>query len=200
LRATGSTPGANRAWRKQCGPATNSPFLLFLWTVWLFLLPLASGQDSQLSEYKVKAAFLFNFTKFVEWPPESFARPDAPLVIGVFGENPFGADLEAMIHNKTVNNRSLETRQFRSPAECTNCHVLFVGAAEKGRLKEILEKLRNSSVLTVSETDGFTEAGGMINFVRDGTKFRFQINNDAAKKANLKISSKMLGLAVPSSH
>lgn len=166
----------------------------------LFSLPLVRGQQAPLSEYQVKAAFLFNFTKFVEWPPESFAKPDAPLVIGIFGDNPFGKDLENIISNKTINNRALETREFHSPTECTNCQMLFVSASEKKRFKEIIEKLHNMSVLTVSEADGFTEAGGMINFVREGTKFRFQINNDAAKQAKLKISSRMLGLAMPSGH
>ena len=158
------------------------------------------AQEGQISEYKVKAAFLFNFTKFVDWPPESFTAADAPLVIGIFGQNPFGGDLDQIIQNKTVNNRPLKTKQLNSLAECANCNVLFLSATEKGRVKEVLEKLGDASVLTVSETDGFTEAGGMINFVREGNKFRFQINNEAAKKAKLKISSKMLALALPSGH
>lgn len=163
-------------------------------------LTLAYSQGAPISEYKVKAAFLFNFTKFVEWPPESFAKSDGPLIIGIFGENPFGSDLDDIIHDKTVNNRGIKTRILHSPAECTNCQVLFISVAEKSHLPEILEKLRGTSVLTVGESDGFTEAGGMINFVREGTKFRFQINNEEAKKAKLKISSRMLGLAVPSGH
>jgi hypothetical protein len=167
-----------------------------------FVLGLREGkaQEAPISEYKVKAAFLFNFTKFVDWPPESFANAETPLVIGFLGENPFGNDLEDIVRGKTINNRTLKTRQLRTLAECTNCNVLFLSTAEKSRIKEVLEKLRDTSVLTVSENDGFTEAGGMINFVREGNKFRFQINNEAAKRAKLKISSKMLGLALPSGH
>jgi hypothetical protein len=163
-------------------------------------LTQARGQDAQRLEYKVKAGFLFNFTKFVEWPPESFANADAPLTIGILGDNPFGTYLDEIIRDKTIDNRALKTKQIRTVAECTNCQLLFLSAAEKDRIKDVLDKLHSASVLTVSETDGFTEAGGMINFVRDGNKFRFQINNKAAQRAKLKISSKMLGLAIPSDH
>jgi hypothetical protein len=166
----------------------------------LFWLAQASGQDAQKLEYKVKAAFIFNFTKFVEWPPDAFAGADAPLTIGILGENPFGTDLEEIIRDKTVDNRPLKAKQIRTLADCTNCNLLFLGTAERDRVKDVLEKLHGTSVLTVSETDGFTEAGGMINFVREGNKFRFQINNKAAQRAKLKISSKMLGLAIPSDH
>jgi len=163
----------------------------------LALLPAAgaSAQEAQPSEYQVKAAFLFNFAKFVEWPPESFAKETSPLVIGILGDNPFGGDLERTVQNKTINNRPLVIEQLHSSAEATNCQVLFISTSEKKRLPEIFNGLRGASVLTVSETDGFTEAGGMINFVWEGKKIRFEINNDAARKAKLKINSKLLSLA-----
>ena len=158
------------------------------------------AQDARELEYKVKAAFLLNFTKFVEWPPEAFAGADSPLIIGVFGENPFGNQLEQTIKDKTVDNRPLKARQIQSVDDCTNCNLLFLGVAENDRIKTVLEKVRGVSVLTVGESDGFTEAGGMINFVREGQRFRFQVNNKAAQRAKLKISSKMLGLAIPADH
>jgi len=168
--------------------------------MWVGCLVKGQGQESQVSEYKIKAAFVLNFARFAEWPPASFAAEDSPLTIGVFGKNPFGGDLEEVMRNKTISDRAVVTKEIKSLAEATNCQVLFISSSEKKRLAEIFERLQSASVLTVADMDGFTEAGGMINIVREGTKFRFQINNDAAKKANLKLSSKLLSLALPSSH
>jgi hypothetical protein len=163
------------------------------------LLPADAGaQASQPSQYQVKAAFLFNFAKFVEWPPESFAGEASPLVIGILGDSPFGGDLERTIQNKTINNRSLVIKQLHLLAEATNCQILFISNSENKRLPEIIQSLRGTAVLTVGETDGFTQAGGIINFVPEASKIRFQINDDAAKAARLKISSKLLSLAVRS--
>ena len=161
----------------------------------LLLSADAGAQESQPSEYQVKAAFLFNFAKFVEWPPGSFAGATSPMVIGILGDNPFGSDLEQTIQNKTINNRLIVIKPLPSLAEATNCQVLFISTSEKKRLAEIFDGLRGASVLTVGETDRFTEAGGMINFVEEGNKIRFQINDAAAKGAGLKISSKLLSLA-----
>ena len=169
--------------------------ILVLSLVWLLSVGDGRAQESQPTEYQIKAAFLFNFAKFVEWPPEAFADANSPLVIGVLGENPFGDDLERTIRGKTINNRPLVIKEFRSPAEATNCHILFISTSEKQRLPEILKSLHGTSVLTVGETDRFTETGGMINFVTEGNKIRFQINVEAAKSAGLKVSSKLLSLA-----
>ena len=164
------------------------------------LLPAdASAQASQPLEYQVKAAFLFNFAKFVEWPPESFAGETSPLVIGILGDSPFGGDLERTIQNKTINNRSIVIKPLRSLAEATNCQILFISNSENKRLPEIIQSLRGAAVLTVGETDQFIASGGMVNFVQEASKIRFQINDDAAKAARLKISSKLLSLAVRSS-
>ena len=156
------------------------------------------AQDLQPTEYQLKAAFLFNFAKFVEWPPRAFAAATSPFVIGILGQNPFHEDLARTIKDKTIDDHPLVVTEFRSPAEATNCHLLFINAAEKSRWPEVFRALNGSSVLTVSEADHFTESGGMINFVLKGTKIRFQINHDAAAKAGLKISSKLMSLAVDS--
>jgi hypothetical protein len=181
---------------------TTQPFMrlratsiLVLSLVWLLSVGDGRAQEFQPTEYQIKAAFLFNFAKFVEWPPAAFAEATSPMVIGILGENPFGDDLERTIRGKTINNRPLVIKEFRSPAEATNCHVLFISTSEKQRLPEILKSLHGTSVLTVGETDRFTETGGMINFVAEGNKIRFQINEVAAKSAGLKISSKMLSLS-----
>ena len=118
------------------------------------------------------------------------------MVVGVLGENPFHDDLQRTIRNKTIDEHPLVIKEFRSPSEATNCHVLFISTSEKNRLPEILKSLKGTSVLTVGETEHFTESGGMINFVMRAKKIRFQINNEEANKAGLKISSKLMSLAV----
>lgn len=166
----------------------------------LFLGGTAVAQDSRPpSEYRIKAAFLFNFAKFVEWPPENFHDSTAPFVIGVLGENPFGSDLEQTVRGKRVNERPFVVKFFSTPSEATNCHILFICASEKKRLPEILQALRGRTVLTVGENlDHFMETGGMINFLVVENKIRFQINDAAAKTARLQINSKLLGLAMAS--
>src|SRR5258706_543067 len=169
--------------------------ILGLTLVWLLTADKAGSQESQPTEYQVKAACLFNFAKFVDWPPTAFPQPASPIVIGIMGENLFHDDLARVVQGKTINNRPLVINEINSLSEATNCHILFISSSEKKRLREILPSLRNSSVLTVSETDHFTELGGMINFFAEGKKVHFEINVEAARNAGLKVSSRLLGLA-----
>ena len=173
-------------------PATP---ILRLALLWLLAMGVVCAQQSPPTEQQLKTAYLLNFAKFVEWPEASFAESSSPIVLGVLGENPFGDDLEQMVRGKTINNRPIVVKPCRSLAETTNCHILFISASEKARLPEILAGLSGASVLTVSEMERFTEKEGMINFIRQGTKIRFQINEGAAKKVHLTISSKLLSLA-----
>jgi hypothetical protein len=155
------------------------------------------AQATQPSEYQLKAAFLYHFAQLVTWPSDAFADAGAPMVIAVLGENPFGKQLEESVHGKSVNGHPLTVKEVQTLAEVTNsCHVLFVSNSEKRRLPEIFAAVRAKSVLTVGENDQFTETGGMINFTMEGSKIRFQINDTAAKAAGLKISSKLLSLAI----
>jgi hypothetical protein len=168
---------------------------LLLWLA----ISLARGQDAAApSEYRLKAAFLWNFAKFVEWPTNAFASESAPFIIGVLGKNPFGPDLEKTVSGKLINTHPIEVRVFDSVAEAKQCHLLFVAASETARVADIVKSLAGTTVLTVGDTESgpFTENGGMIKFVFEGNKVRFQINDNAAKSANLKISSKLLSLAV----
>lgn len=159
------------------------------------VIPECAAQDAAPSEYQIKAAFLFNFAKFVQWPPEAFATTNSPLIIGVLGENVFGDNLEKTINHKVINERPLQFKEFHSVGEATNCHILFISTSEKAKFSKIIQGLQGTSVLTVSETGEFIDAGGMINFVLEANKIRFEINDEAAKKAGLKISSKLLSLA-----
>jgi hypothetical protein len=115
----------------------------------------------------------------------------------VLGKNSFGTDLEKTIRDKRVNNRLFQFKNFTSIAEATHCHILFISSSEKDVTK-IIEGLHNASILTVSDTDGFIKAGGMINFLLQDAKIRFEISDEAAKKAGLQVSSKLLSLSVHS--
>jgi hypothetical protein len=156
--------------------------------------PAALGQRSA-GEYEVKAAVLYNFAKFVEWPDDAFANDSAPLVIGVVGDNPFGNGLEEAINGKTAGGRTLAIRHFSQKDDLRNCHMLFVCASQTRRVSQILAAVSEASVLTVSDIEGFLAAGGMINLVMENGHVRFLIRASAATRVRLKISSKLLSLA-----
>lgn len=166
----------------------------------LFLSGFLCRAQEQPSEYQIKAAFIYNFVKFVEWPPKVFASTNSPIVIGLLGKNVFGDSLEQTIRSKTINNRELRFEMLQSVTGATNCHVLFVSASEKRHYAGILKALRDKSILTVSESDGsddFLRDGGIINFIIVDKHVRFQINDAQAKKVDLKISSDLLSIAIP---
>ena len=144
------------------------------------------------TEYQLKAVFLFNFAQFVDWPQESFPEAQMPLVIGVLGEDPFGTYLDEIVSGETVNNRRLEIQRYRRVDEMKTCHILFISQSESKRLEQIVADLKGRSVLTVSDSVGFTRYGGMIRFVTERNKLRLRINLEAATAANLTISSKLL--------
>jgi hypothetical protein len=156
----------------------------------------AHAQDaSHPSEYQVKAAFLYNFVKFVDWPATP-AGKEEPIGLCVLGKDPFGGALEHVIEGKTVNGRPLAIRRIGDIAAARSCQVLFVSGSEVGRVSEIIQAVHAWSVLTVSEIDRFSQRGGIITFLMEGQRVRFQINSKAAASAGLKISSKLLQLAV----
>jgi hypothetical protein len=162
---------------------------------WLALLP-AAAQELAPSETQVEAAFLLNFPKYVNWPPESFPMSNSPIVIAVLGRNDMGECLRAMLEGKVVNGRPLVLKNARTEEEALGgCQILFVGAAEWRRMPDLLEKLKGTSVLTVGESDDFLEKGGVINLARRDRKFRLQVNLAAANPAHLKLSSKLLSVA-----
>jgi hypothetical protein len=156
---------------------------------------LAATQTLNLTEYEIKAGFLFNFTKFVEWPADAFADSRTPLVLGVVGENPFGNLLIEAAAGKTVNGRQVLVREFKEDQDLRRCHVLFISSTDKKRVAYILGKLKGSSVLTVGEGSGFTQSGGMIAYLVEGNKVRLQIDLQAAAEAHLKISAKVIAVA-----
>jgi len=153
------------------------------------------AQSPTAGEYEIKAAFLYNFAKFVEWPPSSFADASAPLRICVLGQDPFGEELRNITKDKTVNGRKLKVYPVLDLQVARTCHILFIASSETAQLKQILAGLRGSDALTVGDTKGFVQQGGMINFVLDKDRVQFEVNRKAAEQAGLQISSKLLSVA-----
>ncbi|HEV2425792.1 MAG TPA: YfiR family protein [Terriglobia bacterium] len=158
----------------------------------MMALPCASVRAQQPSEYQVKAAFVYNFARFVDWPE---GTPEQTFVIGILGEDPLGRALEAVVNQKTVNGRPIVVRRIASAAAGRDCRVVFISASEQRRVPAILDVLKGSAVLTVGESEGFAKQGGMINFIMEDDRVRFEVNVDAAEQARLKISSRLLRLA-----
>ncbi|MBI4566538.1 MAG: YfiR family protein [Planctomycetes bacterium] len=152
-------------------------------------------QPEALPEYVLKAGFLYNFAKYVEWPAEAFERPESPITIGVVGKDPFGGDLEDALKNKTVKNRAFAILRFPKPSDIQRCHILFVARSEKERVPRILERIRDWPVLTVGEEEEFARAGGALNILIENDKPKLEANPQAAEKARLKIDAKLLKAA-----
>ena len=157
---------------------------------------LATATKAQTAtEYQVKAAFLFNFARFVEWPADAFPSPDAPLQVCVLGQDPFGSDFEQVILDKTVNGHRIEVIHPAGVPQARACQILFVASSEKRRIREILDGLKAASVLTVADTTGFARMGGIINFVMEESRVRFEVNVQAAERVHLKLSARLLTVA-----
>ena len=159
---------------------------------------LATAADTPTSrEYQVKAAFLFNFAKFVEWPAETFADSSSPIRIGVLGDDPFGQALDDVVRDETIKGRRIEVRRSRRIEDLADCQLVFLAKSESARKEQALSTLGAHPTLTVSDIEGFGKAGGVIQFYLDGTKLRFLINQDVAQKRSLKLSAQLLSLGKP---
>jgi len=160
------------------------------------LLPVVGAgaveQHMVTQEYDLKAAFLFNFAQFVEWPAEAFGEARAPIVIGVLGNDPFGRSLDDIVAGETIRSRPLVVRRYQSIEQADSCHILFISSSEAGQLEHVLKTLGHRSVLTVGETRDFTSRAGMIGFDVSQKHLRLRINLAAAQDARLTISSKLL--------
>lgn len=154
--------------------------------------PRAHAQSAaSTKEYKLKAVFLFNFTQFIEWPASAFTSAGSPFIIGILGDDPFGAAMEETIQNERVGAHPLIVQRYHDLKDMRNCHILFVNSKDPEKIKESL-LIAGRNTLTVSDAEGFVRMGGMIRFVTDNNKIRLVIYPDAAKAADLSISSKLL--------
>jgi len=152
----------------------------------------SAAQQGPVREYQLKAVFVFHFTQFADWLPGAFADPQAPLVIGILGDNPFGSYLDDAVRGEQVNNRPIVVQHYRKLSDVKACHILFIAQSESDHMRQILDDLRGRNILTVSDADGFAAQGGMIQFLTEKNKIRLRINADAAKAADVTISSKLL--------
>ncbi len=153
----------------------------------------AWAQEIQAPEYKLKAAFLYNFTKLVDWPGSAFTNSTAPIVIGVLGKDPFGKELDNLIAGRRVKGRRLQTARFNFIEEITNCQVLFISESERRKLAPLFEALQGRPILTVGDMNGF-ETRGMITMVKTNDTIDLRINLRAARQAGLQFSSRLTRL------
>jgi hypothetical protein len=171
----------------------KKPYRFILFLVLGLVLPVFG----QISEYSVKAAYLFNFAKFVEWPAQAFPNGLAPLTIGVLGDDPFGDDLDHVVQGKMINGHTIQIKRFEDFDQdhlegLRRCQILFIAYSEKAQLGDILKSLKGASVLTVSEIENFPLLGGMILFDQVGRKIDLVVNPVAARQAKLEISARLL--------
>ena len=159
----------------------------------------AEGLDSSdSSEYLIKAGFIYNFAKLVEWPATAFAQPDSPIVIGILGDDPFGATLDRIVADKKINGRGFAVKRLkwgRDLKELKDCNILFVSSSEREHLDSLVDATKWLPILTIGDAPGFARRGGIINFTLEDNKVRFEVNVEAAKHADLTISSRLLTLA-----
>jgi hypothetical protein len=153
------------------------------------------AQAPKPTEYEVEAAYLSNFGRFVEWPARAGTATDS-FHVCVLGQDPFGPLLDAALKGETIGNAPMAAKRISGPEEAGGCRILFVSSSKDSQLNAILAALRTSNILTVADMPGFTRRGGMIQFVLEGNRVRFEINLAAAQRAGLTLSSELLKVAV----
>lgn len=153
------------------------------------------AQNKPVLEYQVKAAFLYNFTRFISWPSSTFNSPTAPFIIGIIGNNPFGTYLEDIIDQEKVNDHPIIVQRYHDIKDINNCQILYISIGDDNKIKEVIASVAHKNVLTVSDAAKFANWGGIINFFKDDNKLRVQINTAAARAAGVEISSKLLKIS-----
>ena len=170
--------------------------VIFLIALCLAAGPLVSrAGDSGPSEPQLKAAFLLNFPKYVQWPSNALAETNSPIVVGIVGNDNVAQEFAAMSQGKVIEGHPIRLLRPATAAQCHGCQILFVGAGETRKLPEIAGQLKGSSILTVGESDEFIDQGGMINLARRERRIVLEVNLDATRQSELKISSKLMALA-----
>ena len=158
-------------------------------------LPGLQDPGKKMPEYELKAGFLYNFAKYVEWPAEAFEKPDTPITIGIVGADPFGPSLEKTLKDRTAQDRKFSILRFPDAASIRRCHLLFIPRTEKSRLADILKRIEGWPTLTVGEEEGFAKAGAAVNILIEKDKPRLEVNPDAAERVKLTIQARLLKLA-----
>lgn len=180
----------------NCGHACRLSQFMALAVAWVLVgASCLHAQQSNPTEYQVKAAYLYNFGKFVEWPAKVTAASDF-FSICVLGEDPFGSTFDATIAGESINGKKVVVKRIAKSQDAVSCRILFISSSEESRLKEILAALDDTSVLTVSDISQFTRRGGMIRFVMEANRVRFEVNLTTAEHAGLTLSSQLLKVAI----
>jgi hypothetical protein len=181
-----------RSWRQCRGPG-RAFATIFFWS--LLVVPCLRAQQAKPGEYQVKAAYLYNFGRFTQWPAKGVANNDGTFTICVLGQDPFGPVLDSTLAGQSIEGKPVATRRLSKPQEATNCRILFINSTEQKHLREILAALDSEAVLTVSDMPDFSRRGGMIQFVLEGERVRFEVNLASAENARLTLSSELLKVA-----
>ena len=184
----------NRTAGERGGPAGRRGGAWFAGLILLGALAFGAPAPTASTEYQLKAAFLFKVAQFVEWPARAFREADSPFVIGVLGEDPFGAYLDELVQGEKMEGRPLVVRRYARVEDVVECHLLFVSRSEAANLEKICAALRGRGVLTAGDTDTFTQQGGMVRFSVEAGKIRLKIsiaNVEADKASELVVSSKV---------
>ena len=191
-------PAAAGRLRRCCaGLGAVCRVYFLIWAVHLSLgtgISTAGAEEQMPADFQVKAAFLINFPKYVDWPANAFAETNSPIVVAVFGDENVANEVQNMIGSgRTIGGHPLMLKRIAKEEEINrDCHILFIAASERQRIPSILEKIRGDKILTVSESDDFLDRDGIVNLARQGRKIRLQVNLIAASNAQLKISSRLL--------
>jgi len=161
----------------------------------MFLTVPGVHAQQKPNEYQVKAVYLYNFGRFVAWPSHGPAATNDNFTICVLGQDPFGSALDATLAGEMIDGKSVVAKRISSPQESSSCRILFLSSAEDGRMNKVIEALDKEAILTVSDLPEFSQRGGMIQFVREGNKVRFEVNLNAVQHAGLVLSSELLKVA-----
>ena len=191
-RMTPDATGHGRWAMKIARMKSRIPFLLVL-TMGFYVINLMAQTTAK--EYRIKAAFLFNFANYVEWPPETFKEANSPLTYCTVGEDPFEGVLDQSLNAKSVGTHPLRVQHLKAPENFQGCQIVFIGANEKKRIAAILETLKQAPVLVVGESSHFVQQGGTVGFLSEENTVRFEVNLDAAQRARLNISATLLSVA-----
>ena len=167
---------------------------LILIALLLMQLPVVRAQDLPAEE-QVKAVFIFNFTKFIDWPSDAFISTDSPFIIGVVGKQSISSYLQEAIAGEYAAGRTILIKHYSSPKDVRNCHILYIGSEDPDKVKAIIASTQNHSILTVGDSPNFLRWGGMVRFFTEKGKIRLEINSDAARSSGIRISSKLLSVA-----
>lgn len=193
-------PGNGKIRFPRCSEASQCRRSVLLSAIvimaWALLVSMSlTGQPPKPGEYQVKAAYIYNFGKFVKWPASSVANQSGSFTICVLGDDPFGSVLQSTLAGESLGEMPVIVRRIPKPQDATGCRILFLNAAEESHLREILAALGQASVLTVSDMPDFSKRGGMIQFVMEGSRVRFEINRTSAESAGLVLPSELLKVA-----